>query len=230
MCLRPRHLFLALSVVLVTVASAAPASAALIELELHHPIGPIDGVFGDGQAIGHTHQFFDPLVFGLGDTLVVNIHFDQRLQVFDFQEPTDEVFSLGLFTVDGSPGFSGTWISSLEALGGRGGIWSGPITLPWQGGGSGFGWGGQGINLTDHQGSFTGLRWTTQLTSANEGVPMTLDSFGGVTMVADGIRTLPIPEPGVLSLLGIGLGLFGWNYRPVARAARRAKPQLNSAR
>jgi hypothetical protein len=186
-------------------------------LELHHPIGPIEGVFGDGQAIGHTHQAFNPLVLGLGDTLVVTIQFDHRLQVFDFQEATDEFFVLGLFTVDGSPGFSGTWISSLEALGGRGGIWSGPITLPWQGGGSGFGWGGQGINVTDHQGSFTGLRWTTQLTSANEGVPMTLGSFGGVTMVADGIETLSIPEPRALSLLGIGLGLFGWRYAALAR-------------
>jgi hypothetical protein len=161
---------------------------------------------------------------------VVNIHFDHRLQVFDFREPTDEFFSLGLFTVDGSPGFSGTWISSLEALGGRGGIWSGPITLAWEGGGGGFGWGGQGINVTDHQGSFTGLRWTTQLTSANEGVPMTLGSFGGVTMAADGIRTLPIPEPGALSLLGIGLGLFGWKYRPALRNQKISAPLNGSIR
>jgi hypothetical protein len=121
--------------------------------------------------------------------LVLDILFDQRLMLFDFREPTDEFFILGLFTVDGSPGFGGTWVSSLEALSGRGGIWSDPITLAWQGGGGGFGWGAQGINLTDHQGSFTGIRWTTQLTSANEGAPMTLGSFSGVTMSTDGIKT-----------------------------------------
>lgn len=213
MCLR-RHLALARLIVIAAIVSApASASATLIERDIHYSLGPVSGTFGDGQTLHHVHAqpdafADDPVAFGLGDILVLDIIFDRRLQVFDFREPTDEFFILGLFTVLGSPGFSGTWISSVEALGGKGGIWSGPITLAWQGGGSGFGWGAQGINLTDHQGSFTGLRWTTQLTSTNEGAPMTLSAFSGVTMGADGIKIAPISEPGSLILLGMGLVLF----------------------
>ena len=205
---------LVLFVLLATVGIPATVSATLIELSQNYTLGSIaNRESGEGQVLGHTHQYFDPIVFGLGDTLVFSFLFDQRLQVSDFDVPTSEAFSLQLGIAEGYPGFSGTWFSSIEALGGQGDIWSGPISMSWRGGGGGIGWGGQGINVTSSQGSFTGLRWTLQLTSATEGVPMTLNS-SALTLWADGIgkQPLTVPDPGsTLLLLGIGLaGLRAW--------------------
>jgi len=189
------------------VLSSAPASAAVIERTLSYSLGPTSGTFGDGQTLSGIGTFFndDPFEFGLGDRLVFNVMFDHPLQVFDFGEPTDEYFSFGLGTTPGSPGFSGTWISSIEAIGSHGDVWAGPITLAWIGGGGGFGWGGHGVNVTDHMGIFSGIRWITELTSAKEGVPMTIASFTGVQMGADGIRVLPVPEPVLLTQLAIAV-------------------------
>ena len=199
---------LALLVLLAMVSTPATASATLIELSQNYTLGSIaNRESGEGQVLNHTHQYFDPIVFGLGDTLVFTFQFDKRLQVFDYAELSDEAFSLQLGIASGSPGFSGTWFSSIEALGGQGDIWSGPISMSWRGGGGGIGWGGQGINVTSRQGSFTGLRWTLQLTSATEGVPMTLNS-SALTLHADRIEKVPrdVPELGsTLLLFGIGL-------------------------
>jgi len=199
---------LPLIVVLIPAMISIPAtgSATLIETTQNYTLGPISAG-SEGDVLGHTHQYFDPIVFGLGDTLVFNFLFDQKLQVFDYDGPTLEAFILQLGMPSGYPGFSGTWTSSIEALGGRGDIWSGPITMSWQGGGSGIGWGGQGLNITDSQGSFEGLRWTLQLTSPTEGVPMTLNS-SALTLHADRIEKVPrdVPELGsTLLLFGIGL-------------------------
>ena len=194
--------------------TSSVASAGLIEINQQYTLGTISET-AEGEVLGHTHQYFDPFVFGLGDTLVFNFLFDQRLQVFDYDGPTLEDFILHLGMPPESAGFSGTWTSSIEALGGHGDIWSGPITMSWQGGGGGIGWGGQGINITSSQGSFTGLRWTLQLTSANEGVPMTLNS-SALTMHADRIEKVPrVPDPGsTLLLFSISLvGLRAWRKR-----------------
>ena len=192
---------------LVAVMNTAPASASVIEFNLQYSLGPVNGTFGQGQLLNGVGTFFSntPIVFDVGDTLVFNILFDQTLQVFDFGNPTDEYFSFGLNTAPGSPGFSGTWVSSIEAIGSRGNIWSGAVTQASQGGGAGFGWGGSGVNVTNNVGTFTGIRWTTQLTSANQGAPMTLIAFTGVQMGAEGIRVLPVPEPETLRLIVVGL-------------------------
>ena len=73
------------------------------------------------------------------------------------------------------------------------------------------GWGGVGVNVTGNVGTFTGIRWTTQITSANIGVPMLLTAFTGVQMNADGIRVLPVqvPEPPTLIVIAVGLLAFG---------------------
>jgi len=210
-----RLLALVVVLILAMVSLPATASATLIEISQNYTLGPVSAG-SDGDVLGHTHQYFDPVVFGLGDTLVFNFLFDTRLQVFDYDGPTLEAFILQLGMPSGYPGFSGTWTSSIEALGGRGNIWSGPITMSWQGGGSGIGWGGQGLNITDSQGSFKGLRWTLQLTSATEGVPMTLNS-SALSLYADRIEKLPrdVPDSGsTLLLFGISLvGLRAWRKR-----------------
>jgi len=196
--------------------------ASVIEFDLNYALStaPISGEFGEGQTLSGVGTFFpdDAFVFGLGDTLIFNILFDQSLQVFDFDDPTDEAFSFGLNIVSGSPGFSGTWVSSIEALGAFGDIWEGSITQGWVGGGGGFGWGGIGINVTGSQGRFDGIRWTTTLTSANEGNPMTLYAFTGFALSADGLRILPlsVPTPATLALFGIGLAGIGWSRRKKA--------------
>ena len=175
----------------------APASATTITRSLEISLGNVSGDFGSGQTLSGAAKFFgeDPFVFDVGDTLIFDILFDRRFQVFDFGDPTLEAFSFGLDNGFGSPNaFNGTWLSSIEALGSNGNIWLGSLTLAWQGGGGGFGWGGQGVDVTGSQGSFTGIRWTTQLTSANEGAPLMLSAFTGVQMHADGIQTLPLSQ------------------------------------
>lgn len=99
-------------------------NAALIERTLSYALGPVNGSFGQGQTLMGVGTFFadDPFVIGVGDTLIFDVLFDSRLQVFDFRDPVEEYFSFGLDTVPGSPGFGGTWISSIEALGARGDI------------------------------------------------------------------------------------------------------------
>lgn len=206
-------------IVVVWLMGTSGASATTITRELEISLGSISGTFGSGQTLSQVAEFFssDPFIFDVGDLLIFDILFDQRLQVFDFGVPTDEFFTFGLDNGIGAPNsFNGTWVSSIEALGSNGNIWSGPVTLAWQGGGGGFGWGGQGIDITGSQGSFTGIRWTTLLTSANEGAPLTLSAFSGVGMHADGIQTLPltpVPEPGTLGLIGIALLVSGFRQR-----------------
>jgi len=194
-----------------------------IEFDLNYSLSlaPISGDFGDNQLLGGISTFFsdEAFYFGLGDTLIFNILFDKRLQVFEFEDPpgsTNQYFSFGLdcgfLCPQPNGGFNGTWESSIEPLGGRGNIWSDPITIEWNcpgcpivGSGTGFGWGGQGLEITDSQGSFTGIRWTTTLTGVTEGGPLLLAGFTGVQMGADGIRVLPVPEPSTLALLVLGL-------------------------
>ena len=192
-----------LAVVIFAIYSSTSVLAETIEFDLNYSISQasISGDFGQNQTIGGVSTFFtnEAFYFGLGDTLIFNILFDRRLQVFEFADPpgsTNQYFSFGsgcgYLCPQPNGGFNGTWTSSIEALGGQGNIWSGPITLGWQGGGGGFGWGGQGIRITDSEGSFTGIRWTTTLTSVNEGGPLLLAGFTGVQMGADGIRLLPL--------------------------------------
>ena len=184
---------------------SASVTADSFEFDLNYSLSQatISGDFGDSQTLGGVGTFFTDESFfvGLGDTLVFNIRFDRRLQVFEFFDPpgsTNQYFSFGsscgvLCPQPNGP-FSGTWTSSIEALGGQGNIWSGPITLSWSGS-NGIGWGGQGIPITDNEGSFTGIRWTTTLTSVNEGGPVLLAGFTGVQMGADGIILLPLEIP-----------------------------------
>jgi hypothetical protein len=156
-----------------------------------------------------------------GDTLIFNILFDYRLHVFDFGDPTREAFGFGLDCGHSCEGvaYNGTYTSSVEALGGRGNIWSGPITRNFSASGIGFGY-HRSFDITDSQGSFTGIRWTTTFTSFNEGEPLTVSAFTGFSGRADGFRLTPVsvPEPGTLGLLLIGLAGVGL-------ARRRSKSQ-----
>jgi hypothetical protein len=205
-----------LAVVIVALASVSVAQADVIEFDLDYSLSlaPIRGDFGDRQSIGDVGTFFtdEAFFFGLGDTLVFNILFDSRLHIFDFGEPTEEVFTFGsgcgYLCPQPNGGFNGTWTSSIEAIGGRGDIWSGPITVNWQGNGS-IGWGGVALPMTTSHGSFTGVRWTTTLTSVNTGGPLLLAGFTGFSGSADGIRVTPVPEPGTLGLFLAGLAGMG---------------------
>ena len=205
--MRTRFPLFACAVILVALSSTT--SAATIERSLLYSLGPVHGVFGDGQTLSGVGTFFndDPFMFVVGDTLVFDILFDHPLQVFDFGDPTYEVFSFGLQTVPGSPGFNGTWLSSIQALEASGDIWPSAIVSAWQGGGVGVGWGGVGVNVTDHEGIFRGIRWITQLTSAKQGAPLTLSSFTGVQLTADGIKVLPVtvPAPGTMTECAAGI-------------------------
>lgn len=184
----------------------ATVTAEVFERNLNYPLSAatVNGEFGVDQGIGGIAVFFDndPITLTLGDTLVLNILFDRRLEVFEFYDPpgsTNQYFSFGLDCGYSCPqpggGFGGTWTSSIEALGTQGDIWSGAITKSWIGGGAGFGWGGAGLDLTDSQGSFTGIRWTTTITSIYDGGPVILSAFTGVQMGADGILILPLEIP-----------------------------------
>ncbi len=76
LCLRPRQVIQAVLVASVAVACMPTSvSAALIEMDLHCPLGPVGGTFGDGQTLSGVGTSFsaDPVVFGVGDTLVVDI-------------------------------------------------------------------------------------------------------------------------------------------------------------
>jgi hypothetical protein len=184
---------------------STPVIADTFEFDLNYSLSQatISGNFGDSQTLGGVGTFFTDEAFfvGLGDTLIFNILFDQRLQVFEFFDPpgsTNQYFSFasscGLLCPQPNGPFSGAWTSSIEALGGRGDIWIGAITKSWVGS-NGIGWGGAGIPITESQGSFTGIRWTTTLTSVNEGGPVLLAGFTGVQMGADGILILPAAFP-----------------------------------
>ena len=75
-----------LGICLLSILVSVPATADVLERDLQYTLGPISGSFGDGQTLSGVGTFFsdEPLVFGLGDTLVFNILFDRGLQVFDF--------------------------------------------------------------------------------------------------------------------------------------------------
>jgi hypothetical protein len=197
--------------------------AAIIEFDLDYTLGPIVGEFGEGQSLRDNASFFPDEAFtvDVGDTLIFDILFDQRLHVFDFREPTEEVFTFGLNTFPGAPGFNGTWVSSIEALGARGDIWSDPITQGFGGGGAGFGWGGVGLEVTSSAGFFTGVRWTTTITSANEGAPLTLYAFTGFSASADGFFTSPLPVPAPPAIWLFGIGMIGLGF-----ARRKQRPGI----
>ena len=137
----------------------------------------------------------------------------------DLGTATYEWLVLSLQITQGDPGFNGAWVSSIEALGRNGDIWAGPISKDFVGGGAGFAWSGGGPQVTEGVGSLTGIRWTTTLASAGEGVPLALTSFSGVDIRADGLRQLPLspvpaPATGWLLLSGLaGLGVMGRRRR-----------------
>lgn len=179
-----------------TALEPAHAYAATFEYDLVCKVGTITGDFKDGQTLNSPAIFFpdNPIRLNVGDTLILNLLFDQVVQVFDFGQPTEEYFTFGLDWSDPNiPSWAGTWTSSIEALGAKADIWTGPFTVNWQGSGAGFGWGGTGVPVTDSQGSFTGIRWTTTITSASEGVlPLMLTAFTGITFHADAIKLLQL--------------------------------------
>lgn len=169
-----------------------PAHAATYEYNLLCRVGTITGPFKTGQVL-HSPAIplsASPIVLNVGDTVVLNLLFDRVVQVYDFGEATDEYFSFGLDWSDpNTPSWAGTWTSSVEALGAKGDIWSGPFTVNWQGSGAGFGWGGVGVPVTTSHGSMTGIRWTTSITSATEGtLPLILTAFTGVQFGADAFK------------------------------------------
>jgi hypothetical protein len=181
---------------ILVIAISFSARAETITFDLDHTLGPIRGVFGEGQSLSDHAEFFPdrPITLTVGDTLIFNILFDQRLEYYDFGEPTVEVFTFGLdcgYSCNGV-GFSGNWTSSVEALGARGDIWDDPIRVGWTGGGGGFGWGGVGVQVTESQGSIAGIRWTTTFTSIREGDPLTVSAFTGFSGRADGFRLVPL--------------------------------------
>jgi hypothetical protein len=206
-----------LAVIAFALAGVSLSQAAVIEFDLNHTLGPLRGDFGNGQSISDHAEFFPdrPITLRTGDTLIFNILFDYRLQVFDFGEPTEEVFTFGLDCGRSCDGvaYSGTYTTSIEALGGRGNIWSDPIFASFSASGIGFGWGGVGLEVTDSQGSFAGIRWTTTFASFREGEPLTVSGFTGFSGRADGFRLIPVPEPGTLALFGIGLTALGLTRR-----------------
>jgi hypothetical protein len=171
--------------------------AATFEYDIVCRLGTITGDFKAGQMLTSPAVFFpdNPISLNLGDTLVVNLLFDHVVQVFDFGDPSEEFFSFGLDWQDRSvPSWAGTWTSSIEALGAKGDMWTGPFTANFQGSGAGIGWGGVRVPVTDSQGRFTGIRWTTTITSASEGdLPLSFTAFTGLTFhYADAIKLLPL--------------------------------------
>ena len=176
---------------------STPTKAATIEVDIDCTLGPVQGTFGEGQFLNDVTTFFpsDPIAFDLGDTLVVNILFDQTLNIFDFGDPTREFFTFALNIPAGDTLYSGTWRGSIEALGAKGDIWSGAISGNFTGGGAGPGFGKSALEVTTSEGSITGIRWTTTLTTATQGTPMTLVAFTGVSLSADGILVTPTPIP-----------------------------------
>ena len=135
--MRRFNLIAGLVIVYLTTTPIMASAATTIEVTQNYTLGAISGTFGEGQVLNHTHQPFDPIVLGLGDTLVFTFLFDQRLEVFDFNV-TDQHFVLGLDCRCQNTPWSGTWTSSIEALGGLGDMVR-TITLNWRGGGAGIG-------------------------------------------------------------------------------------------
>jgi hypothetical protein len=92
-----------LALVFLTLAGSAIASAETIEFDLNYSISQarISGVYGDNQTLSGVSTFFsdEAFYFGLGDTLIVNILFDRRLQVYEFADPpgsTNQYFSFAM--------------------------------------------------------------------------------------------------------------------------------------
>lgn len=172
--------------------AAANVDAATYEYDLLCRVGTIAGDFKDQQTLRSPAIAFpdDPIVLTVGDTIVVNLLFDRVVQVFDFGTPTGERFAFSLDSTDPNVGpWTGTWSSSIEALGGKGDIWVGPFNMNFGGTGSGLGWGGVDVPVTSSHGTLTGIRWTATITSVTAGVlPLTLTSFTGVELTADALK------------------------------------------
>lgn len=76
----------------------------------------------DGVILLGSGFFFrdNPIVADVGDTVVIDLFFAdrQRIQVFDFGEPTLELVSIGLGTQSGEPLIiSGRWLGAFTMLG-----------------------------------------------------------------------------------------------------------------
>ena len=164
------------------------AHAETIERTINYSVGnvgenPLGGKFlGDGPPI----YFDETFLFGVGDTMIVNILFDKMVELSDFGEPTNEFFSIKVGPLPGTTPYAGTWTGSIEAIGASGDVWSGAVSRNFNGGGGGF---AARINATDTQGIISGIRWTSTITSASQGDPMTVYSFDGAQIFADDIRT-----------------------------------------
>jgi hypothetical protein len=171
--------------------------AATYEYDLLCRVGTITGDFKDEQTLHSPAIVFpdQPITLNVGDTVVLNLLFDQVVQVFDFGTPNPEHFSFGLDWSDPNVGpWAGTWSSSVEALGAKGDIWVGPYAMNFGGSGAGIGWGGVGVPVTNSHGSLTGIRWIATITSATEGVlPLRLTAFTGIQFGADAIKLSPLP-------------------------------------
>jgi len=190
-----RHLSHALRISVAAFILAVPAAhaeAATYEYDVLCRVGTIAGDFKDQQTLRSPALAFpnQPIVLNVGDTVILNLLFDRVVQVFDFGTPTGERFSFSLDSTDPNVRpWTGTWSSSIEALGGKGDIWVGPFSMTFGGSGSGLAWGAVDVPVTTFHASLTGIRWTATITSATDGVlPLTLTSFTGVELTADAIK------------------------------------------
>ena len=203
--------YVAIAILLCLSASAAQATLIIRDVEillgdLLYGDTPDGRQFLDERGIYASAWADDPAIVDLGDTLRLNVDFGgQRLQMFDFGDPSREILRLNVQTGPGPGTISGAvWTSTID-FAAFGNATADPHTFTSSGGGVGIGYITPSfIDLTPTQFSFSGFQLDLTPTSSLLGFPEAFTGFG-FSAEADRIAIRPVPEPGTLSLLAVGL-------------------------